>query len=213
MVKLSGVYLALGSLTRLYSCVDGDGKSAGVLRADLAAPARISDNIYKISISFFVCHFRHRSLPQSSSSFVAVSRNRNIRNGITDHGDSHARTSVYIRSRTRGILTQTDTLPITTDTRISGPISLRLAIMRISHYCAPYRRTLHVSSPPLHRLFPFQSFRFSFFLSLSFSLSFTHILTLSLYNFFLSFSLSRSHSLFFYLAQSASQPSRKLQVV
>jgi len=108
---------SLGSLARLYSsCVRG-WKKISVLRADLAAPARIG---YLQNLDKFVYHLRHRSPPQSSSSsFVAVLRNRNFRNG-TDHGDSHARTSVYVVD-TRHAYT-TDTLPITTDTRIFGPI-------------------------------------------------------------------------------------------
>jgi len=109
---------SLGSLARLHILrAYGDEKKISVLRADLAAPARIG---YLQNLDKFVYHLRHRSPPQSSSSsFVAVSRNRNFRNR-TDHGDSHARTSVYVVD-TRHAYT-TDTLPITTDTRIFGPI-------------------------------------------------------------------------------------------
>lgn len=85
---------SLDSFARLYSCVTGMEKRSACF-GQIWRPPRESDNIYKISISLS-CHLRHCSLPQSSSSFVAVSRNRNFRNGITDHGDSHARTSVYV---------------------------------------------------------------------------------------------------------------------
>lgn len=205
MVKLSGVYPALW-FARETAFVRRTkmGWEIGVLRADSGGP-RANRIISTKFLDKFVCFIFVIVLPRNPPLllFVAVSRNRNFRNtGYRPRRFS--RTYFPCTQQTRGILTRTGytMIPITTDTRylFSGPISLCLAIMRIFALLRAVQTNVTRLSPTVYIDFLRQPFRFSFsiFLSLSLSLSFSHF---------------RSLTLFFYLAQSASQPSRKLQVV
>lgn len=126
------------------------------------------------AILFFFCHrLEEQELPQWD----------------TEHGDSHARTYFRVCSRHAAFLHERIHTP-DYDRHSYIPqiyISLCLSLLCVySHYCAPHKRTLHVSLPTLHRFFrqPFRFFLLSLSLFHSYSLS-------------LSLSLSLSHSFFF----------------
>lgn len=87
---------SLGSLARLYSCVWGWKKKRYSACASGRSGGPRANNIYKISISLFVFFFFIIFvivLPRNPPLLLSLSRGTGTSaSGITDHGDSHART-------------------------------------------------------------------------------------------------------------------------